>query len=117
MIVEDIFWRLPVRRRELQRTGKAQVSALLQLLTAYALIQNHVRFIFITQSKRNPYVKETVQALHLLRRCVYFNSIYAACVLSVYRKRYYAQKVAAGKRFENPFSVFLEQVWRKSCLM
>lgn len=57
VIAEQLFWSLPVRQRELQRTAKIQLTAVLHLLTAYAVIHSHVRFVLITQSKRSPVPK------------------------------------------------------------
>jgi len=50
--VRDLFKRLPVRHREFMRNAKAQVSATLKLIQAYAVAQPQIRFHVIAEKAR-----------------------------------------------------------------
>mmetsp|Transcript_88087 Transcript_88087/g.169516 ORF Transcript_88087/g.169516 Transcript_88087/m.169516 type:complete len:1035 (-) Transcript_88087:162-3266(-) len=50
--IRDLFRRLPVRHREFIRNAKAQVSATLRLIQAYAIAQPHIRFHVVAEKAR-----------------------------------------------------------------
>lgn len=50
--VRELFRRLPVRHREFIRNAKAQVSATLRLIQAYAIAQPHIRFHVVAEKAR-----------------------------------------------------------------
>jgi DNA mismatch repair protein PMS2 len=45
VVVEDLFYNLPVRRKELEKTIKREYSKVLSLLHAYACISVGVKFV------------------------------------------------------------------------
>lgn len=44
IVVEQLFYNLPVRRKELEKTVKREYNKVLQLLNAYACISTGVKF-------------------------------------------------------------------------
>lgn len=69
--VENLFWNLPVRRRELEKNIKREYGKTLGVLQAYACISTHVKFtisnlmakgkkVVVFSTKSNPTTRENI---------------------------------------------------------
>ncbi|QLL31407.1 hypothetical protein HG536_0B02700 [Torulaspora globosa] len=63
VLISDLFYNLPVRRKELEKSHKRQFSKCLSLLQAYALIQDDVQFSVwnVTSNRRKRLILSTAR--------------------------------------------------------